>query len=336
MHCLESVKTPLDKMHITSKQRFRANLPPGFFDIKRPGRYPLMFGQYITEFYHRQLSFSADALNAMEGIFRSFREQPDKRRVYNIAGMPIYPARTQGHAVKTPMHSFLSSLFWHHTEVGRRRAELPSWSWAGWEHGSIAATPFYSDLGSNLHITATAMIEDPSGHMIPFPDYAALPDCSIFTPDIRFVHIEAVTLQCTIRYMTDSELPAWKGNLAAGFYARFVDGNETEIYARFHPSARIDPSKQYLGIILPFAKPTDAFYYYFRVSVLVVEQRRGYYERVGIFHVIGHYEILSVTDQITAESAFRVDANGSRMLEQEMDKMWARRSPRERRWVRLG
>jgi hypothetical protein len=338
MHCHETIDFPLDDMHLKNKQRFRAEVPSGSFGAKRPGRYPLMFMQHAAEYYERHISYPDDALNAIHGIFVSFEEQLDKRKVYNVCGIHIFPRRVQGPAVKTALHSFLTNLFWYHTEPGERRVQFPSWSWVGWYEGSISTKSFVSqhEHSSELLPDITVFIEESPHLLCSFID-ASLPSAKSLRHDAYFLHIETWTMTCTIDHLTSPELPAQQ---SPGLYAKYSIDGMTSVYSEFHCSvsvANIHGSasamhpKQYLGLILPFAS-SDFFTYGTSswASVLVVEQKEEYYERVGIFH-IGNYW----TDSLTG-MGFHVGSERRKTEVVKLRPQWMNEAPRMKRKIRLG
>lgn len=339
MNCLESIDFPLDDMHLTSKQRFKANVPSGSFNTKRPGRYPLMFMQHAAEYYRKHLSYPDDALDAMQGIFASFEEQLEKRKVYNVCGIPIFPCRVQGLAVQTALHSFLTGLFWHHVEPGERRAQFPSWSWVGWQQGVISSESFVSQgVNSSKLLPDTTVWFEKSPHLLHNFTDMSLPCDASMQKDVYFIHIETWTMTCTMVCLTPAELPDWE--VSSGFFVKFPVDDTTFAYTKLHSSvtgaylqgsASVEKSKEYLGLILSFASPDFSTYAgWQRASVLVVEQREQYYERVGIFH-IGH----RYTESRPGMS-FVVGPDGKISVLDKLSRQWIEEAPRTKRKIRVG
>ncbi|KAH3919392.1 hypothetical protein HBI56_026140 [Parastagonospora nodorum] len=344
MHCREAVTIPLDDMHLVSKQRFKADAPSGSFDAKRPGRYPLMYMRHVAEFYFKQLSYPSDALNAMHGIFKSFQEQPPKRAVYNICGIPILPGRFQSFTSQRPLHPFLTNLFWYHTEPGHRRPEFPSWSWVGWHGGTISPETFVkkNESYSKLNADTSLWVEEKPGLLREFAEPVA-PNTWLDYQDSRFLHIQTWILDCTIVNIDVADLPSWKSS--PGLYARFQLDDERIGCARFHPS--ITPTelqhcdstgqpKQYLGLILPFSLAGMNYIYMIEryASVLVVEDKGDCYERVGVFHLYSHFD--SGTDEQRADLSFCMRADGKLSSFKNVDNGWERGAKRQKRKIRLG
>jgi hypothetical protein len=280
MHCRESTSVPLDELHISSKQRFKIDVPSGAFNAKRPGRYPLLFWQHVSEYYLRELSYPIGGLNAMQGVLRAFEDQPPKRRIHHCAGIPVIPHPVQGIAVKTPLHSYLTNLFWHHLEPGQRRQQFPIWTWAGWTGGSISSHTCVSNssVSSVVQHDVRVRMEDGSGSLHEFYDsflgLTALSQCQ----DIYFLHIRAWTMTCTVVRLSGGDLPLSKKT--AGPYARFQIAEQSTGYVPFFSSAsitnehgtkRMQDEQQYLGLILPYAGHWSGFPCQEYASVLVVE-----------------------------------------------------------------
>ncbi|KAI0407100.1 HET-domain-containing protein [Xylaria palmicola] len=131
MNTFESLRIPLDKLHIKNRSKSYENLRGGVFGRNRKAE---VFNQYLSnveEYSTRKLTFPEDSLNAFQGIAQLFWYR--KQAIYNIWGLP-YPAPPEERA-----RGFVHSLSWCHTtscwDISRgphRRPQFPSWSWAGW------------------------------------------------------------------------------------------------------------------------------------------------------------------------------------------------------------
>jgi hypothetical protein len=320
MHCQESIITPLDVMHISSMERFKADVRPGAFHAKRPGRNPMMFMRNISEYYNKNLSYPSDVLNAMEGIFKSFQQQPAKRAVYNISGIPIIPSAVQGFQNALPTLPFLTNLFWYHTSPGLRREPFPSWSWSGWQSGTISPETFfpknieYSKLGRGTKV----WVETSSGELHKFDDIPKLPDSWSTCRESRFLHIESHAMKCTIVYLDSTDLPPWQQT--PSLYALFKT-DDIVIYARFFASSKSFESqihatanspKEYLGLVLPFALcGMDPSVSEPSVSVLVLEDKGKCFERLGICHIYDNYKTFQSHEEYW-NRPFYVESNGEK------------------------
>ena len=100
--------------------------------------------KHIAHYSRRTLTYSADALNALLGVFRTLGEA--EYPVYEIYGIPILPGILDcdepHHRLEATLHSsrFMLGLCWTHERAGIRRPEHPSWSWTGWN------CPIYEDM----------------------------------------------------------------------------------------------------------------------------------------------------------------------------------------------
>lgn len=152
MYCSEAVALPLEALHTKDGDRFRreANLSDMvLFDM----RHSAFMDRNVIEYSKRQLSFQADALNALKGIFR----QHERMRLVMAGKGPsqVWGVPTQVHwpggadfenerlkeaaglgkedkrRVVARM-DFLRGMCWYLEQPGERREGFPSWSWAGW------------------------------------------------------------------------------------------------------------------------------------------------------------------------------------------------------------
>ncbi|KAK1855402.1 tol protein [Colletotrichum chrysophilum] len=148
MNCHESLASPLDKLHVRDRSKFRNIMLGGIFGRNRYQEYchfnektssPMRnfdrFSDIVQQYSNRNLTYDSDALKAMYGIFREFED--NKTQIAQIYGIPFFSSMPD----KT-MVSFLNGLTWHHQwpwakwdhrmSQPQRRENFPSWSWAGW------------------------------------------------------------------------------------------------------------------------------------------------------------------------------------------------------------
>ena len=137
MHCTESLSSVLDEVH-SEYDKSRFVLDPTFkaFKWKMPTSNPSDIILFLAEFSKRELSYPADAVNAMQGIFQMFSRSGSL--VYFLEGVPVL-STVSGFAQE---FSFLKGLSWYHKNPGERCPAFPSWSWAGWT-GCLAASFMY-------------------------------------------------------------------------------------------------------------------------------------------------------------------------------------------------
>jgi hypothetical protein len=184
---------------------------------------------------------------------------------------------------------FLVNLLWYHTTPGHRRAQFPSWSWAGWQGGSISPETFIveSNEHSMLHPQTAIWIEEESGSLRNVDDIPTLPDTWLPYQESHFLYIETRTRTCFISYLESNSLPRWHHS-TTGWYATFTINKKT-CYAKFFLSDTKTPAKakQYMGLILPFAFAglTSAKRVITFRSILIVEDKGACWERVGVVHV---------------------------------------------------
>ena len=93
------------------------------------------FPKLITEYTTRRLRYSSDALLALLGILHSL----ETAGVRHLWGVPFDAGRI--------------ALDWHHGDtVATRRAEFPSWSWAGWDGKAQVFWKFHDELLSKVYM----------------------------------------------------------------------------------------------------------------------------------------------------------------------------------------
>ncbi|KAJ6444973.1 tol protein [Purpureocillium lavendulum] len=105
--------------------------------------------RHVVSYTKRRLTYDDDSLSAFLGISRRLERTMGKGKLGNLLGIPLWaPAEDETSAKPGPPRTkdifALSTCFWHHmgSEVPRRRAHLPSWTWAGWE----GAVELYSSI----------------------------------------------------------------------------------------------------------------------------------------------------------------------------------------------
>jgi hypothetical protein len=139
------------------------------------------------------------------------------------------------------------NLFWYHTTPGHHRAQFPSWSWAGWQGGSISSKSFINktEEHSVLHSGTAVWIEEKCGSLHNVGDIPTLPDTWLPYQESRFIHIETRIMTSSISYLTSHDL----NRLVPGSYDAFQI-NRITCYARVYPSGSytsVHPT-QYTGL----------------------------------------------------------------------------------------
>jgi hypothetical protein len=191
MHYAESQILPLDVLHTEDKTMFKSYVAEGAFKWKTLRSGPEDIIHFLADFSKRELSYPADAISAMQGIFQMFSKT--QYPVYHIEGVPILWATLDKVA---PVHSFIRGLSWYHPIPGKRRPEFPSWSWAGWT-GLLQDTFMCRDkcpVGTILRLeTEDGIIEKAPkwDHWLEFLSKKT-------TNNVKILHIQGWTLRCTI------------------------------------------------------------------------------------------------------------------------------------------
>jgi hypothetical protein len=144
MNCSESAHHPIGQMHVKSRDNPCYWLRPGLFDSNRHNRYDITanltktkghqtFCRYLTsveDYSGRDLRFDEDSLNAFQGILKQLSANNNAlNHVWGLAYHGDYSLKN----AKT--NGFSYSLTWYHqrnSKSPRRRAQFPSWTWAGW------------------------------------------------------------------------------------------------------------------------------------------------------------------------------------------------------------
>jgi hypothetical protein len=294
MHCTESKALPLDVMHTTRKERFKAEVPKGAFFYKTPGDNPWEIMDYVATYNKTQLTFPEDKLNAMQGIFRVFAK--GAYPLYQLMGVPILPpfaALHQGQTIcyapvpRSPEECFLIGLCWQQNNPGERQPHFPSWSWAGWTGELWSSLMFSCNELIRLN-DSRVWIEDDSKRLLSFPDFGSLPNfLSQIRHDHRFIWIEARIFHCSIVNCLKETVHYFvKGNFEV---VRIPVGRSTFFYAYLSRDRKLDLSsatesgdsgKTWIGIL--FGDPSG---HTKKAIALIVEDLEGFAERVGIISI---------------------------------------------------
>jgi hypothetical protein len=338
MHCAESINLPLDALHTKYRDRFKVRMPLGSFRAKRPGTKPMEVWEYIREYHRRQLSYPDDALNAMQGILRVFEKAT--KSVPNLSGVPVIQRFRQATGMNTST-SFLVDMMWN-LEGGKRRLGFPSWSWAGWEGGTLSPPYFkdhndkscddlqQSDLG-----TAKVWVETADGQRQSFPDDpASVPCWCAIEPNPTYIHIEAWTIPCNVMYSKPSQPRKNRARYPLGFFVQIPIAQSEMGYQRIQLSSddlstrlRAGPfTKSCIGVMIPVKVPIATEWYKERIYILILEKKGQFYERVGCFNFRSRL-VLDWSDN-EEEALFTAD-----------DKWvthWFDSIPKTRRCIRLG
>ena len=160
MACPETLVMPLEQYHDAEDQRMADFVRPGSFNgvsfmdgawevwRRLPGREEPStlsvwreLDQHIARYTTRALTYDEDSLNAFLGITRRVEKTLGRGRLASVVGIPLWAPPSDGSDGRQNLTRDLFALttsFWHHKDgaAARRRAALPSWTWAGWA-GSV-------------------------------------------------------------------------------------------------------------------------------------------------------------------------------------------------------
>jgi len=93
----------------------------------------------LAEYTTRRLTYQADVLNAMLGIFQMLASR-ERDPMYHICGVPVLPQddmKKDNDTSWQPLVGFINGLAWLSKRPAKRRPGFPSWSWTGWEGGVV-------------------------------------------------------------------------------------------------------------------------------------------------------------------------------------------------------
>jgi hypothetical protein len=155
MTCEESIHVPLTTLNTRPHKNTGGEFSTTrIFPPNGPGSSLKNIQNSITEYTSRTLTKDSDNLNAILGIFNSFRSQPPRQRatprkatstteqtqkliqLHHLWGIPLLPSSVMEDPILR--HSslevrFCSMLAWRSKTASTRSTQFPSWSWAGWK-----------------------------------------------------------------------------------------------------------------------------------------------------------------------------------------------------------
>lgn len=271
----------------------------------------------------RQLTYSTDILRAFEGVFHYF--QGIKSSFNHYLGLPIMPSEVfvplvldQAHEplIRSQSESFLAALCWANTEIGERRSEFPSWTWAGW---TSQVSDRWPECQYGLQLDAETklelFIETKDGTLLDFNDYqlSTLPT-SPYESLSTIIHIEAWCIPLRLQYLPD-DAEAWIGyfresfrpwtkNLS-GYFAVFEAESqrvELAVYSNTFVYATGTTGKSFskhphsnetIGVVLGRCDGLENLNFGQRVFLLIVQHNGQHFERVG--HACLDYDMLRIS-----------------------------------------
>ncbi|KAJ4314956.1 hypothetical protein N0V94_006185 [Neodidymelliopsis sp. IMI 364377] len=170
-HFCESLVVPLEDVSRTYQREVKPLMQhTQAFPSQGVGTLHHHLYERIQEYLLRRLSHDSDVLHAFTGVLHHFvrKEKP----VYNIWGVP-FKANT---AKETAQDNFLAALLWLPSFDWKgtkftRRAEFPSWSWAGWK--GIAGVKSGNDVSKTCSIVKNVEVSmvDENDQKLTVADY---------------------------------------------------------------------------------------------------------------------------------------------------------------------
>jgi hypothetical protein len=199
-----------------------------------------------------------------------------------LINTPILPQRLRSQTTESSSDCFLAGLCWFNLFPANRRPGFPSWSWVGWQCGSVHL-PSTDNWETRSGITVS--LESTTGELIDWTEF----ESNLCRWDDTIITSGVITLRCWtlvveieyfVNHYFDTENPALYAKI------RYSEGIKHE---RFHPSNKMDESRSYgwpnrylLGIYLGPLYQDLAGKYCF---LLIVEKVQDVWERIGYAYV---------------------------------------------------
>ncbi|KAG4436784.1 hypothetical protein IFR05_007718 [Cadophora sp. M221] len=274
MHMAESALMPLDVIQLRQNDE-DGDLSAGAFKFNNPGSSPVHLKHFIGEYSGKNLTYPADKLNAMKGIFMHFGKL--KPPVDHLMGIPMVSSVTA--KSYDPLNCFLAGLSWRLENPQTRHVEFPSWTWAGWDGKLDPCWVLYNTtaIGSDVRI----WIEHPDGSLSSIPKNHSSSrvyfqqDSKLANLKINFIHIEARTF--TFQFLPPHRIHAeiFMGDFGFISYPFNPDQAFTEEEAK-------SSAKTFTAIII--GDPSDTKLN--DTMIIGVEEKGDFAERVGLFSLI--------------------------------------------------
>ncbi|OQV05039.1 hypothetical protein CLAIMM_09839 [Cladophialophora immunda] len=202
----------------------------------------------LSDYSRRQLSFSSDVIQAMQGLFNAMAHA---KVLYQYMGA-LLPAVIAQEASPSDDGALQYSFLWYHVKTSTRRPGFPSWSWAGWV-GEVA----YLELRGVQHtyhpaFTAESMdasVEVADGTLVPWKEFRRLIVTDHLPPPTKlsnFLQLDVYTVSLRFEWLDHPPRNSWSYApdvpYRAGFFVRC---HETyRIYSPFQLSGPVDPSRR--------------------------------------------------------------------------------------------
>lgn len=296
MSCCEATSVPLDLLHYDRfEDGFRSMIQRGYFETHAENTSTRLetyakFARQVEQFTARELSYEKDSLNAFIGVLNYYTngQGPKSLPFHTHMGLPcnaepskyIQPLLPGDAQPSNHTPQLLRSLLWEHNRFlnrvpPKRRRGYPSYSWAGWagvatlpETQTILLKHFKTSLHRKRDPEAASDFLAPLGATIDLETYVVQGQVDFSEgPDSSGSH-------------TKFHLKTWGGpEKAPGGRIWLPD----DFLSRHKPSA----GPQIFSVdCLMLARSSASSSFYF----MLIEQREGIAERVGIAILYLYYE----------------------------------------------
>ncbi|TVY60839.1 hypothetical protein LSUE1_G008866 [Lachnellula suecica] len=266
----------------------RATLPrsvkPGAFKVKAPGSNAQDIMSYVEEYSKRNLTFTEDRLNAMQGIFHAF--ETGQYPIFHLMGIPILqpgpfePSHGPLSSLLSPEECFLLGLTWQvkSERGGNRIPDLPSCSWVGYD--SEIQDHFWMQEERTRLQKSRVRIENGHNKLDSFPatfrELPAFLQSLSYSNSRLFLRIKARMCPCRSIDLHDQVAIEFQG---AGMRVKFTSNVDFKLL-----------EGKTLRVFLPGDDHDDddsdgnltASRYFTKSLGIVVEEKEGFWERVGI------------------------------------------------------
>lgn len=159
MHCLESIRVPLEGLHTLKNGRMRDSVSISrVFPHRGLGKYPSNLESRINDYLKRSLAFDGDALDAFRGILTHYRCAFAKP-IESICGIPLFAIRDSRYHLDNLVHGLSWRALSSRSEDIKRRPEFPSWTWVGWKNLRIEILLNQYPLSNNMMLRLNALAD---------------------------------------------------------------------------------------------------------------------------------------------------------------------------------
>ncbi|KAH9225557.1 hypothetical protein K456DRAFT_1743320 [Colletotrichum gloeosporioides 23] len=290
MHCMETIKMPLDLPEKDKKANISSFVdmipsPPSSSETSKDKHWQQLKQTQLVNYTKRKLTEDSDSLNAVLGLFRALQTNG----IRHLYGIPVRePPRSSA-------SGFEFSLAWHHEAVSlQRRAEFPSWTWSGWEGGIRMTAPDISDA-----YDCEIQLVQENGHVVLLQDwlYKEMRNPNLpSTKAPRMLRITAKTVPVDLQEKSWNNLNEGRSSKSCLANMSFNNGihavlpickNVTAmVYANMDEDISLDA--ELLGLLFqPKHQQSGGIQ---RHTILLLRQNGQYYQRVGLVRVPGLYK----------------------------------------------